>query len=160
MLRAMDEDQSLSMEVGGRVGSVLVHRRQRQRQRQRPTRGRPRRPTAAADNNPAGEARQLSRVGPPSRCKATADQLQAATTSTRPRTINTENYQSSVARHLTENKACAMCYDDLCLRVLWVGRAKWCLEVLEALFIRSRTPSLCMQKNSVTALKLFGSSSN
>ena len=93
------------------------------------------RATAAADNDPAGEAGRLSRVCPPRRCKATADQLQAATTSTGPRTVNAENYQSSVARHLTENKA----YDDSCFRVLCMGRAKWCLEVLEALFIRSRT---------------------
>ena len=127
---------------------------------QRPTRGRPRRTTAAADNDPAGEAGRLSRVCPPRRCKATADQPQAATTSTGPRTVNAENYQSSVARHLAENKACAMCYDDSCFRVLCMGRAKWCLEVLEALFIRSRAPSLCTQKNSVTTLKLFGSSIN
>ena len=64
-------------------------------------------------------------------------------------------YQSSVAIHLAENPECAKAYDDSCFHVLSFARSVRSLEVLEALLIKSKKPDLCVQKNTLTSLKLF-----
>ena len=65
------------------------------------------------------------------------------------------DYQSAVARHLAGNVDCARRYDDTSFTVLTTGRSKYHLDVLEAAFLFTQKPNLCIQKNSLTTLKLF-----
>ena len=64
-------------------------------------------------------------------------------------------HQSAIARHLLTNEDCALAYHDNSFRVLCMCPSEYCIDVLEALFIRSLAPSLCVQKTTVTSLKLF-----
>ena len=66
-----------------------------------------------------------------------------------------DTYQSAIARHLVENERCRDDYNDSCFRVLCCSRSKVGLDVLEALYIRSQQPDLCVQRNNDTVLKLF-----
>ena len=70
-----------------------------------------------------------------------------------------DDYQSAVARHLLENEACLRAYTDNSFCIVCVCSSKYLsLDVMEALFIRSLSPNLCVQKSSVTSLQLFRSS--
>ena len=72
--------------------------------------------------------------------------------------LNTErNYQSAIAKHLSDNPSCRSSYLDSSFKVLHVSKSKsfHALEVLEALFIRNRLPNLCIHKMSVSSLLLF-----
>ena len=66
-----------------------------------------------------------------------------------------DDYQSSVARYIVQNHACALAYNDRSFRVICVCSSKSCLDVMEALYIRSRKPDLCAQKTSINTLHLF-----
>ena len=57
-------------------------------------------------------------------------------------------YQSAIARHLIEQEYCRRAYDGMSFRLLSSGRTKRHLEVLEAVYIRTHSLGLCMQKNS------------
>ena len=70
-----------------------------------------------------------------------------------------DDYQSAVARHLLENEACLRAYTDNSFCIVCVCSSKYLsLDEMEALFIRSLSPNLCVQKSSVTSLQLFRSS--
>ena len=70
-----------------------------------------------------------------------------------------DDYQLAVARHLLENEDCLRVYTDNSFCIVCVCSSKYLsLDVMEALFIRSLSPNLCVQKSSVTSLQLFRSS--
>ena len=140
----------------------------------RPKRGRPRKMAAGneqavcvislkgVDEEPATSLRR----GPPRKCKTSSatpasqpvhttqssDQGQVASVTAPPRT-----YQSAIARHLVENEPCRAMYDDRAFNVLCRGRNKRHLEILEAVFIHTYSPELCMQKQQLEPLTLFPS---
>ena len=99
------------------------------------------------------------RVCPPRKCKkdvnAAAKKTSGDQLGSVEEKIASEMYQSAIARHLAENDGCRSSYDDSCFRILSSSQSKRGLEVLEALFIKSKQPDLCIQKCSVTTLKLF-----
>ena len=64
-------------------------------------------------------------------------------------------FGSAIAKHLAASPLCLSLYSDSCFSVVARGRNKRHLAVLEAVHISLRKPSLCVQKNSVMALKLF-----
>ena len=125
----------------------------------RPTRGRPRKsPTPAVATDAPGQSDlPTKRVCPPRACKTKSQTAQALSRASAC-CNGSENYQSAIARHLVDNRQCALSYDDSWFRVLCVCRSKCSLDILEALFIRSLSPALCTQKNSITSLKLFHAS--
>ena len=59
------------------------------------------------------------------------------------------DYQSAVARHLAENKGCALAYSDNSCRVVRVCPLTANLEIMEALYIQALAPNLCVQKSSI-----------
>ena len=63
--------------------------------------------------------------------------------------------RSAVFRHLVSNPQCLQLYDDSCFCVVCYANSFRLLSVLEAMFIRTRDPDLCKQKEFVTALTLF-----
>ena len=65
------------------------------------------------------------------------------------------DYQSAVARHLAENKDCALAYSDNSFRVIRVCPLPVNLEIMEALYIKALAPNLCVQKSSIAHLQLF-----
>ena len=119
----------------------------------RPTRGRPRKTPVTH-----GEKTDQRRVCPPRKCKKEVDM---AVKEVQPKgktsagSSTKDTYQSAIARHLAENERCRDDYDDSCFRVLCCSRSKVGLDVLEALYIRSQQPDLCVQRNNDTILKLF-----
>ena len=132
----------------------------------RPTRGRPRKaPVAVCEDRHQVDEEQLTprmlapRRGPPRACKnvtpAGGVSLAQPNAQKAECTSAAEGYQSSVARHLVQHDLCARAYDDTSFRVLSYARSKHHLEIMEAMYIRSRKPELCTQKQSVTTLRLF-----
>ena len=65
--------------------------------------------------------------------------------------------QSAIAKHLFDHPECALVYRDSDFSVLSYARSKRLLSILEAIFIQSLCPDLCVQKNSVVSLKLLSS---
>ena len=117
---------------------------------QRPTRGRPRLAEASSDDiggENDGNDDQVGRTSYPRSCKKTLPK------SVKKRSSN--EYQSAIARHLVESRDCALAYDDNSFRVLYSCSSECYLEVLEALFIWSLSPDLCVQKSTVSSLQLF-----
>ena len=97
--------------------------------------------------------------GPPRKCK-TSSAAAMATGHVPPVTLAAQakvptGYQSAIARHLIERECCRSAYDDTSFRVLSNGRRKRHLEVLEAVYIRTHSPALCMQKQQLVPLKLL-----
>ena len=101
----------------------------------------------------APPAPAAKRVCPPRACKSTP--VGPCKSSMISDTEDAAHYQSSIAKHLASNRDCAMSYDDSSFRVVHVCKSRYSLGVLEALYIRSLSPDLCVQKNSVTSLVLF-----
>ena len=60
------------------------------------------------------------------------------------------DYQSTVARHLAGNVDCARRYNDASFTVLTTGRSKYHLDVLEAAFLFTHKPNLCIFKKTVS----------
>ena len=59
-----------------------------------------------------------------------------------------DDYQSAVAQHLLENEACLRAYTDNSFCIVCVCSSKYLsLDVMEALFIRSLSPNLCVQSH-------------
>ena len=112
---------------------------------QRPTRGGPRKTPGVGQLETEGLSRH---VCPPRNYKVVSAPLDQSSSRSK------SDYQSAVARHLAQNGQRAMAYDDSLFLVLCVCKG-YCLDVTEALFIRSRSPNLCTQKTTVTSLKLF-----
>ena len=69
-----------------------------------------------------------------------------------------KEYQSSIAQHLTVNVDCVRCHSYECCTVLYRGRSRFHLAVLEAVYIHTQQPVLCKQKQYVAPLQLYRSS--
>ena len=90
----------------------------------------------------------------PRKCKASAEDTAMNKEESLTATSG-EDYQSAVARHLVENPECARSYNDGCFHVLTSGRSRWHLDLLEAGFLITQQPCLCVQKSNLNTLKLF-----
>ena len=62
----------------------------------------------------------------------------------------------SIKRHLSGSANCRKLYSDDVFSVLTRGKSKFHNAVLEALYIRKLDPALCVQKENVLSLQLFG----
>ena len=69
--------------------------------------------------------------------------------------LSVDSVTSSVAKHLISNVDCRRSYSDDCFSVLSRARSFSHLKVLEAVYISSLCPVLCVQKEYVTPLCLF-----
>ena len=66
-----------------------------------------------------------------------------------------KNRTSSIKQHLSARTSCEL-YSDNVFSILSRGRCALHLAVLEALYIRKLDPELCVQKENVLSLQLFG----
>ena len=66
------------------------------------------------------------------------------------------NPTSSIKQHLSARTNCRELYSDNVFSILSRGRCALHLAVLEALYIRKLDPELCVQKENVLSLQLFG----
>ena len=149
--------QRLSMRIRQHVPLHLLTPHARS---SRPTRGRPR--TTRVNSGDVELAEDGGRrVCPPRKCKKdvnAADRKASGESHElrRGEKNNTsDNYQSAIAKHLADNDGCRSKYEDSCFHILSCSQSKRGLEVLEALYIKSKQPDLCIQKTSVTTLNLF-----
>ena len=62
---------------------------------------------------------------------------------------------SAIGQHLLVNDQCTLNYDDKRFSTLVTARRSFHLNLLEAVYIETRRPALCRQKEFVYALKLF-----
>ena len=62
---------------------------------------------------------------------------------------------SAINQHLLDNDQCALNYDNKRFSTLAAARSSFHLNLLEAVYIKSRRPVLCRQKKFVYTLKLF-----
>ena len=120
----------------------------------RPKRGRPAKCPRPSDFEGAVKVAPGRRESRPRKCKASAEDTAMNKEESLTATSG-EDYQSAVARHLVENPDCASKYNDGCFHVLTSGRSRWHLDVLEAVFLLTQKPSLCVQKSNLNTLKLF-----
>ena len=67
-----------------------------------------------------------------------------------------KNRTSSIKQHLSARANCRELYSDNVFSILSRGRCALHLAVLEALYIRKLDPELCVQKENVLSLQLFG----
>ena len=67
-----------------------------------------------------------------------------------------KNRTSSIKQHLSARTNCRELYSDNVFSILSRGRCALHLAVLEALYIRKLDPELCVQKENVLSLQLFG----
>ena len=120
----------------------------------RPRRGRPPRSPKPTNDQGVPDA-VVRRESRPRKCKEHVQPTAVKQTTGPALAVASDEYQSSVARHLVENIDCAKCYDDGSFQVLTRGRSKWHLDILEAVFLLTQKPNLCTQKNNLSTLKLF-----
>ena len=117
-------------------------------------------PASGAQVVDGAEERRSVRASLPRACKKTSDVKPGNTPSNLPaekmkREKKPSDYQSAVARHLAENKKCAMAYSDSSFRVVRACHLNLNLEIMEALYIKALAPNLCVQKSSIAHLQLF-----
>ena len=62
---------------------------------------------------------------------------------------------SAIGTHLLSSVECDNNYNEDCFRILSGARSALHLQVLEAVFIKFRDPSLCREKEFVFALQRF-----
>ena len=62
---------------------------------------------------------------------------------------------SSIGKHFKESPSCAVNYDPKNFTVLARGRTAFHLQVLEAMYIKTLAPDLCVQKKFVHSVLLF-----
>ena len=62
---------------------------------------------------------------------------------------------SAIGRHLRQNDECRANYSDNRFNILGFGRSDFHLSVLEALYIMTKQPALCVQKKFVYSTLLF-----
>ena len=67
-----------------------------------------------------------------------------------------KNRTSSIKQHLSARTNCRELYSDNVFSILSRGRCALHLAVLEALYFRKLDPELCVQKENVLSLQLFG----
>ena len=84
------------------------------------------------------------------------DESRAATSEVTKKTRNSNSQQSAIKSHLSVSDSCRELYRDDVFSVLARGRSVLHLSVLEALYIRKLSPELCVQKENVLSLQLFG----
>jgi hypothetical protein len=65
------------------------------------------------------------------------------------------NYFTAIGSHLLDNPTCAQHYSDRMFKILARGRNQFHLKILESLFIRTKKPVLCRQKQYVYKTRLF-----
>ena len=69
-------------------------------------------------------------------------------------------YQSAIARHLAGSEECRQAYSDADFTILARSRSSHHLQVLEATYIFTLKPALCLQKSFVTPLQIFTEKKN
>ena len=84
------------------------------------------------------------------------DESRAATSEVTKKTRNSNGQQSAIKSHLSVSDSCREVYRDNVFSVLARGRSVLHLSVFEALYIRKLSPELCVQKENVLSLQLFG----
>ena len=67
-----------------------------------------------------------------------------------------KNRTSSIKQHLSARTNCRELYSDNVFSILSRGRCALHLAVLEVLYICKLDPELCVQKENVLSLQLFG----
>ena len=73
--------------------------------------------------------------------------------------VSSDKYESSIASHLFEHPDCRAVYSDDCFSIVSRVRSARLLNVLEAVYIHTRKPNLCKQKQIKFTLRLLGRSS-
>ena len=89
--------------------------------------------------------------------KTSGDEEQALEALSSDKTKSSDEIKSSsaIGQHLINNSECAKNYDDSRFSILAFARNFSQLKTLEAIFITSRKPILCKQKNFVAPLRVF-----
>ena len=64
-------------------------------------------------------------------------------------------HDSAIGQHLLENPECAKAYSENCFRIIGRARSTFHLAILESVYIKTRDPLLCRQKEFVFALGLL-----
>ena len=64
-------------------------------------------------------------------------------------------HDSAIGQHLLENPECAKAYSENCFRIIGRARSTFHLGILESVYIKTRDPLLCRQKEFVFALGLL-----
>ena len=67
--------------------------------------------------------------------------------------------EPAIGEHLLDNPMCVKNYSDKKFTILSFGRSSFHLFALEVVYIESRKPNLCRQKEFVYNLKILRSSS-
>ena len=73
--------------------------------------------------------------------------------------VSSDKYESSIASHLFEHPDCRAVYSDDCFSIVSRVRSARLLNVLEAVYIHTKKPNLCKQKQIKFTLRLLGRSS-
>ena len=69
--------------------------------------------------------------------------------------VVSKEFSSSIASHINSSSQCLQKYSDTCFTVLSRARSFSHLKVLEAVYISTTKPVLCIQKEFVVTLKLL-----
>ena len=69
--------------------------------------------------------------------------------------ISVANCDSSIGKHLLENKKCAETYSNSQFKVLSKCRSLFSLKIYESMYIKLGQPDLCKQKEFIFTLALF-----
>ena len=69
--------------------------------------------------------------------------------------FDVDKRKSAVYKHLVSSPECRKVFDDSWFSVIRCARFFKQLQVLEAVYIRTRDPVLCKQKENVVSLTLF-----
>ena len=64
-------------------------------------------------------------------------------------------HDSAIGQHLLDNPECAKAYSENCFRIIGRARSTFHLGILESVYIKTRDPLLCRQKEFVFALGLL-----
>ena len=133
----------------------------------RPRRGRPPKTATAhvSETVPSNDDIDQTRRGRPHKTQSSSKLVEPPRTRGRAQVmpassvpLSTNDYASSIAKHLAQNSSCCEKYADDCFTVLASARSPYLLAVIEALLIQKFQPSLCLQKTQSVTLNLFGQS--
>ncbi len=64
-------------------------------------------------------------------------------------------HDSAIGQHLLDNPECAKAYSENCFRIIGRARSTFHLAILESVYIKTKNPQLCRQKDFVFALGLL-----
>ena len=65
------------------------------------------------------------------------------------------NCESAIGQYLLMNPECAKTYTDDNFRIIGQGRSSFHLSVLESVYIKTKNPVLCKQKDFIFSLGIF-----